>query len=175
MNDHPALAQQGTQAHKKFFLQQQQLRKRRTTSAKDEAHLTVISFALFGEVYGLELETLQEVLKVGSITRVPQSPEYLRGIINLRGNLITVIDLKKRFGAPIAEVTRDSRIMIVRHEQRSVGLLVDQVLEILQLEKQSIVPPPAHLPESKRQLIKGLGEKQDKVIILLALKHLFNH
>lgn len=156
------------QRHRRWLIETHQLNKKsKTIEGKDKGDLELISFSIMGETYGVELIHLKEILKATEIIRVPRSAESLRGIINLRGSVLTVIDLKKRLGmGGDSEITRNSRVMIVRQEKRSIGLLVDRVNEIIRLEGGSVENPPAGLPEIKRKYVKGIGKVDGHVIIL---------
>ncbi len=152
--------------YKSMFIKKSQFRQKHESDEDAEGYIDLISFSLLEEIYGIELMKLREILKATNIARVPKSPEYLMGILNLRGSLITVVDLKKRLGFANSEVTKDSRVVIVHHEERSIGFLVDKVKEIMKLDKRSIIPPPTGINATKREFIKGVGKTEEREIIL---------
>ena len=97
-----------------------------------------VTFMLEGEIYGIEVIQVQEVLRVTEIAPVPGSPDYVLGIINLRGNVVTVLDTRRRFGLPGHEITDATRIIIIESEDNIVGVLVDSVAEVVELKKSAI-------------------------------------
>lgn len=155
-----------TQEYKNLFVKKSIFRRKHEIGEDDDEYLDLIRFSLLGETYGIELTQLKEILKAKNIERIPKSPDYLMGILNLRSTLITVFDLKKRLGFASCDITKDSRIIIVEHEKRSIGFLVDKVNEIMKLEKRSIVDPPVGINNIKREFIKGVGKTRNMEIIL---------
>ncbi len=141
----------------------------RATSADEKETIDLIRFVLLNESYGIELEKLQEILKPENIVKVPGSRDHLLGIINLRGNFLTVVDLRKRFGQPGHPLTRSSRIIVIEHRNRSMGLMVDKIEEILPLNRTSLAPPPTTLSDARRRFVKAVGKTRDQVISILDL------
>jgi purine-binding chemotaxis protein CheW len=130
-----------------------------------------LTFAVSKERYGIEILTIQEIIQVPQLTRVPKSPEHTKGVINLRGKIIPVIDLRGRFG--LAEIPYNERTcIIVVHMKRGattvpIGLVVDTVLEVLDFEPREIEPSPAYGTSFDSSSILGLGRKGNIVNILL--------
>jgi purine-binding chemotaxis protein CheW len=130
-----------------------------------------LTFAVSKERYGIEILTIQEIIQVPQLTRVPKSPEHTKGVINLRGKIIPVIDLRGRFG--IVEIPYNERTcIIVVHMKRGgssvpIGLVVDTVLEVLDFEPKEIEPSPAYGDSFDSSAILGLGRKGSIVTILL--------
>ncbi|MCP4752476.1 MAG: hypothetical protein GY866_16420 [Proteobacteria bacterium] len=158
---------------RKLLLTSNQYRERGAHKEKSADYLNVICFYLLNELYGIELKTLQEIHKAQSISRVPGSSEYLKGILNLRGNLITVVDLKKRLGIDNGEVTRHARVMIVEHEQRFIGVLVDKVTNIVQLDRNDLIDPRSGFSKIETRFINKIGNTSDQVIIIPDLESIF--
>ncbi|MGK5095158.1 chemotaxis protein CheW [Deltaproteobacteria bacterium TL4] len=160
------------QQRRKWLIQSHRFRNLGQKSEKQLDYLDLISFSVENENYGIELVSLKEILKAKGIIRIPKGNPDLRGIINLRGMILTVIDLKKRLGMGTSEITRHSRIMLVRDGERSIGLLVDRVNEIIRMEKKSLSAPPSALTEEQQHFVQNVGKVHDQVIILPDLKRI---
>ncbi|HHY60068.1 MAG TPA: chemotaxis protein CheW [Clostridia bacterium] len=145
----------------------------RNTAAPMEEQLVV--FQLGNETYGIEISVVHEIIRMQSITKVPRTPEFVEGVINLRGRIIPVIDLHKRFGLPVEEETTHSRIIVVEVKGVTVGMIVDSVSEVLRLPTANIAPPPpAIVGGIETEYLRGVGKWQDKLIILLDLDRVLN-
>ena len=131
-----------------------------------------MTFKLANEVYGLEILKVREIIGLMDITRVPRSAEFIRGVINLRGKVIPVADLRLKFGMEACQATEQTVIIVVQcavgGRNLTMGLLVDQVLEVLSIEGAQIEPPPS-LGEAavEAQYVLGVGKAGDRVIFLL--------
>jgi purine-binding chemotaxis protein CheW len=142
--------------------------------AQDAAALAgkYMTFKLADEEYGLEILKVREIIGLMDITRVPRTPPYVRGVINLRGKVIPVVDLRQKFGMPACEPTEQTVIIVVQYSwaDRAVtmGILVDQVLEVRSIDGANIEPPPT-LAESAidAQCILGVGKADKRVVFLL--------
>jgi len=131
----------------------------------------IIAFKLGEEEYGVDVSQIQEIVKVRDITRVPKAPYYIKGVMNLRGNVIPVIDLRKRFSLPSKETTDQSRIIVFDIKGVKFGIVVDVVSEVMRLPKENIEPPPPiAMGGIESAYIRGVGKLQDKLIILLDLE-----
>lgn len=130
-----------------------------------EEHLVV--FRLADEYYGLDIGAVQEIILWQSVTRVPLTPEFVEGIINLRGSVIPVIDLRKRFGLKCAEPGRETRTVVVEIGALVVGLVVDGVSEVLRVPGDRISPPSAVISGVETELVRGVAKTDDRLIILL--------
>ena len=129
-----------------------------------------VLFKLDNEFYGIDILQVETIEKVMDITRVPHAQPYVQGVINLRGEVVPVINLRKRFNLSEVDFDEESRIMIISTEDMVVGLLVDSSSEVIQLEDTEIDEAP-ELGEQKDQgYIKGIGKKDERIIILLDLK-----
>src|SRR5215216_6705674 len=101
----------------------------------------VVVLDLAGEAYGVEIGRVEEIIRMQPITRIPNGPAFIEGVINLRGRVIVVLDLRKRFGLPASEPTRHSRIVVGELGEHTVGLVVDGVSEVLSLPADAVEPP----------------------------------
>lgn len=124
------------------------------------------------EEFALDVLSVQEINRMVEVTRVPKSPYFVEGVINLRGRIIPVLDLRRRFGLPASDRTDDSRIMVVLVRQRMVGLIVDEVVEVLRLPKSSIEPPPSVGNSAGVEFTQGVGRIGDRLLIVLDLNRL---
>ncbi|MES9813293.1 MAG: chemotaxis protein CheW [Candidatus Thiodiazotropha sp.] len=131
-----------------------------------------VTFILMEEVYGINVMQVQEVLRITEIAPVPGAPPYVLGIINLRGNVVTVIDTRTRFGLPTKEVDDASRIIVIESEKQVVGILVDAVAEVVELRETDIDPAPNVGTEESSRYIQGVATQEDRLLILVDLNKL---
>ena len=145
-----------------------------TNTAKnaDDPMLQWVTFRLEGETYGINVMQVQEVLRYTEIAPVPGAPTYVLGIINLRGNVVTVIDTRHRFGLPAAEVTEQTRIVIIEAEAHVVGILVDAVAEVVYLRQSEIETAPNVGNDESTRFIQGVCNKNNELLILVELDKL---
>jgi purine-binding chemotaxis protein CheW len=129
-----------------------------------------VTFRLSGETYGVNVMQVQEVLRYTEIAPVPGAPNYVLGIINLRGNVVTVLDTRNRFSLQDGEVTDATRIVIVEADEHVVGLLVDSVAEVVYLRQSEIENPPNAGHEESARFIQGVCNKNDELLILVELE-----
>jgi purine-binding chemotaxis protein CheW len=136
----------------------------------------VVTFELFGEVFGLPILDVREVIRMSPITPVPQAPAFVEGVINLRGQILPIVDLRKRFGLAPQERTDDTCIIVVELGNGvSIGLIVDAVREVEYLPADSITPPPSLVAGSiGAEYIKGISNHQDKMMIHIDLRRVFS-
>ncbi len=142
-------------------------------SKKDEV-LRWVTFQLDKEMYGVNVMQVREVLRYSDIAPVPGAPAYVLGIINLRGNVVSVIDTRMRFGLPPAEVTDNTRIMIIESERQTVGILVDSVAEVVDLNTKDIDDTPNVGTEESAKFICGVCNRGDDLLILIDLYKLLS-
>ncbi len=129
----------------------------------------LVVFVMEKEEFACGINSVREVLKMIRVTPLPRSLDFVEGVINMRGDVIPVIDLRRRFGLPEAERTDESRIIIVEVEERMVGLIVDSVREVLSLSNQQIQEAPNQVAGEKTDLITGVGKVDDRMLIILDL------
>ena len=130
-----------------------------------------LSFKLGEELFAANVGKVLEILELSKVTRVPKSPDYMRGVINLRGNVLPVVDTRIKFGMMDVEDTINTCIVVldIRIEEESVkvGLLVDMVQEVLQMDPESIQPPPSIGNKYKSEFIEGMGKVDDEFVMIL--------
>jgi purine-binding chemotaxis protein CheW len=142
-------------------------------SAEDPI-LQWVTFRLENESYGINVMQVQEVLRYTEIAPVPGAPPYVLGIINLRGNVVTVIDTRSRFALPNAETTDQTRIVIIEAENQVVGILVDSVAEVVYLRQSEIETTPNVGNDESAKFIQGVCHKNDELLILVDLEKLMS-
>ncbi|WP_144822233.1 chemotaxis protein CheW [Marinobacter piscensis] len=134
---------------------------------QDDQVLQYVTFQLENETYGLNVMQIQEVLRYTEIAPVPGAPDYVLGIINLRGNVVTVIDTRRRFGLADAEVTDASRVVVMESGDQVMGILVDSVAEVVYLKASEIETAPNVGNEESARFIQGVCNKDGELIILV--------
>ena len=132
----------------------------------------IVGFQVGRETYGVPITSLHEIVRVPEITAVPDAPSYVEGVINLRGKIVSVVDLRKRFGRPAPDVHRRNRILVVEHRGRLSGMIVDSASEVLKIPESEIEPAPSMMLESGLECITGLGKYHGRLIILLDVNKL---
>lgn len=142
----------------------------KTTS--DDPVLQWVTFRLAGETYGINVMQVQEVLRYTEIAPVPGAPGYVLGIINLRGNVVTVIDTRNRFGLESGEMTDNTRIVIIETEGHVIGILVDSVAEVVYLRQSEVETAPNVGNDESAKFIQGVCHKNDELLILIELNKL---
>ena len=137
-----------------------------------------LTFKLDDEVFALAIGKVREVLDFTSLTRVPQTPAYMRGVINLRGSVVPVMDMRLKFAMPPTEKTVNTCIIIVEIEMEGevtvLGALADSVQEVLDLEPDQIEPPPRIGTKLRTEFIRGMGKRDDQFIIILDIDRVFS-
>ncbi|NJC89325.1 MAG: chemotaxis protein CheW [Desulfuromonas sp.] len=137
-----------------------------------------VTFCLGEELFGVEVARAREILDLVPVTKVPQTPDYLLGVINLRGQVVPVVDLRVKMGLPKAETTRDSCIIVIEvqvdGEVMTVGGLADSVREVLELRDDLIEPAPRLGTKLKTEFIAGMGKLDEQFLILLEIDRVFS-
>ncbi|WP_137226501.1 chemotaxis protein CheW [Shewanella sp. MEBiC00475] len=143
-------------------------------ASKDDAVLQWVTFKLDNETYGINVMQVQEVLRYTEIAPVPGAPDYVLGIINLRGNVVTVIDTRSRFGLQSAELDDSTRIVIIEAEKQVIGILVDSVAEVVYLRRSEIDNAPNVGTEESAKFIQGVSNRDNELLILVDLDKLLS-
>ena len=133
-----------------------------------------VTFRLDGEVYGINVMQVQEVLRVSEIAPVPGAPDYVMGIINLRGNVVTVIETRKRFGLSQGEIDDSSRVVIIESGENVVGILVDSVAEVVDLKRSEIESSPNVGNDESSKYIEGVATHNENLLILVDINKLLS-
>ncbi len=135
-----------------------------------EATEHLATFFLSGEEYGIDVRLVQEIIRVSEITQVPRAPAFIKGVINLRGRIIPVIDLKRKLGlGEVSEAARQSRIVVVKVRDRLVGLLVDGASQVLKVPVASVEAAPEEVVEIDANYLRGVAKLENRLIILMDL------
>ena len=142
---------------------------------EDTQHGRFLTFTLEDEVYGIEIRYVTEIIGIQSITRVPEVPPYVKGIINLRGKIIPVIDIRLKFGREPMEYNDRTCIVVIDINEVTVGLIVDKVDEVLTIEDDGIAAPPASKTGFENRYIKGIGKFGGNVQLLLDCEKLLKN
>jgi purine-binding chemotaxis protein CheW len=134
--------------------------------------MQLVSFILDDVEYGIDILSVHEIMRMPNIARLPNTPPFIKGVINLRGNVIPVVDVRERFGFPVAKITDLTRIIVIESMEKLVGLLVDNVHQVVRLPESNI-DPPAELVEGVSEVfIKGIGRLNKRLIVILNLNNM---
>ncbi len=141
----------------------------RASSGREDRGGKFLTFFLAGEEYGLEILKVQEIIGIMEITPVPRTPDHIRGVINLRGKVIPIVDLRLKFSMEAAERTSETCIIVVEANRRQTGIVVDQVSEVLDILSEEIEDAPAFGADVRTDYILGIGKSQGHVKLLLEI------
>jgi len=134
--------------------------------------LHIVGFQVGRETYGVPITSLHEIVRVPEITAVPDAPEHMEGVINLRGKIVSVIDLRKRLGAKNVTASRRNRILVVEHRGRLCGLMVDSASEVLKVPAADVEPAGTVFQDAGLHWVTGLGKHRGRLIVLLDMNKL---
>jgi purine-binding chemotaxis protein CheW len=140
-----------------------------TSRLEKKMEQQIVVFELANEHYGVDIASVESIVKLQSITNVPQAPSFVEGVTNLRGSVLPVIDLRKRFGLQARDISKDSRIVVVSLNKTKVGMIVDSVSEVLRIPEETIEPAPPMVTSVNSSFITGIAKVDHKLIILLDL------
>ncbi|HSV32346.1 MAG TPA: chemotaxis protein CheW [Atribacteraceae bacterium] len=143
------------------------MNQRANTVSTNEQQL--VAFQLGEETYGIDIARVQEIIRLQQITEVPGAPDFVEGVINLRGRVIPVIDLRKRFALAKREDRKSARIIVVEVHPHTVGMIVDAVDEVLRITEDQIEPPSPLIASIEAEYIRGVGKLPDRLLVLLDL------
>jgi len=142
---------------------------KRTSAEKGGKYLT---FTLAEEEYGIGILKVKEIIGMMPITLIPQTPRYVKGVINLRGNVIPVVDVRKRFGFSRAKVTDLTRIIVIETSDKLTGLMVDNVHQVVRISRNNVDPPSELIEGVSEEYIWGIGRLKDRLIVILNLSNI---
>jgi purine-binding chemotaxis protein CheW len=137
-----------------------------------DKELQVVGFRIGRETFGLPISMVREIVRVPEITTVPNAPDYIEGVINLRGRIIPVVDLRKRFGVKSVEPNKKNRIVVVELGTRAIGLIVNSASEVLRIPPSEIEEPHSVFQEGELDFITGVGKLNGRLVILLDLERI---
>ena len=137
-----------------------------------EKDLQVVGFRIGSETYGVRIGAVREIVRVPEITSVPSAPEAIEGVINLRGKIIPVMDLRKRFGEKQVALNKQNRILVVEHSGKLAGLIVDSASEVLKIPAADVEAAPSVFQEGGLNCVSGLGKVRGRLVVLLDMNKL---
>lgn len=141
---------------------------------QDDELLQLVTFSIGEEEFGVNILKVQEIIRTMEITKVPRSPEFVEGVINLRGKVIPIIDLRRRFGLASKQGDKDTRIIVIEINSVIVGFVVDAVSEVLRIPAGTVEPPPPVVAGVESDYISGVGQLKDRLLIMLDLDRLLS-
>lgn len=142
---------------------------------EQSAERQLVVFDLAGEVYGVNIETVREIIRMQTVTGVPDAPPFVEGVINLRGRVIPVVDLRKRFALTVTEVTEESRVVVVDIGGEDIGVIVDAVTEVLRISGDSIEATSNLVTTEDSYYLEGIAKVDDRLVILLDIERALAH
>jgi purine-binding chemotaxis protein CheW len=145
-----------------------------SSAAAIARELHIVGFQVGRETYGVPITSLHEIVRVPEITAVPDAPEFMEGVINLRGKIVSVMDLRKRLGEKKVTTSKRNRILVVEHRGRLCGLIVDSASEVLKIPAADVEASPAALQEDGLNCVTGLGKYKGRLIVLLDMARLLD-
>ncbi len=149
--------------------------KAQTIQHADSDLMQLVIFQLGGEEFGVDIMAVQEIIKMPEITAIPQAPEYVAGVINLRGRIIVVIDLGKKFNILSSEKNEEYKIIVVELGDQVIGMMVDSVSEVMRIPNTSVDPAPEIIPSGvSTNYIQGVGKLDGRLLILLDLRNVLS-
>ncbi|MFW6180229.1 MAG: chemotaxis protein CheW [Spirochaetota bacterium] len=151
------------------------MEKQQIESQLNEETDQIISFVVGRENFGVLIREVKEVIRIREITRLPKAPDFVKGVINLRGDVIPVIDLREKFSMEVEDYTDMTRVIVVEVDGKSIGMVVDSVSHVLRLSRDQIDPAPPLVGGLAGEYIKGVGKLDEKLIILLNIERILSH
>lgn len=142
------------------------------TDARDDDLIQLVTFRIGEEEFGVDILAVQEIIRMMQITMVPRAPEFIEGVINLRGKVIPVINMRTRFNKPTLDQDSNTRIVVMELENKIVGFLVDGVSEVLRIPESTVEDPPPVVAGIGAEYIRGIGKLDNRLLILLNLDNL---
>lgn len=144
----------------------------KATDAHDDDLIQLVTFRIGEEEFGVDILAVQEIIRMMQITMVPRAPEFIEGVINLRGKVIPVINMRTRFNKPTLDQDSNTRIVVMELENKIVGFLVDGVSEVLRIPESTVEDPPPVVAGIGAEYIRGIGKLDNRLLILLNLDNL---
>ncbi|MBZ7987209.1 chemotaxis protein CheW [Campylobacter canadensis] len=151
--------------------QQEQVRSNNAAEVKDDAIRQLVGFMIDEEEYAIPILSIQEIIKPIEYTRVPSVPDYVLGVFNMRGNVIPLIDLAKRFGLGSSKHTAHTRYIVLKGEEGNIGFVIDKLTEAIKIKESNIDQPPETLLKEKG-MIDGIGKQENSILTILKVEAL---
>ena len=145
----------------------------RGSGRADNPVIQLVGFRLDNEDYAIAITKIQEIILIKPITRIPQVPDFIEGLINLRGSVIPIVNLRKRFGLHPRELDDETRIIVVNIHDKTVGCIVDAVTQVMRINRDQIQPPPLGVLAVNHRYLAGLAKLDDRLMIILDIEKLF--
>ncbi|KAB1441136.1 chemotaxis protein CheW [Pseudodesulfovibrio senegalensis] len=142
---------------------------------QDDELIQLVTFSIGVEEFGVDILQVQEIIRTMEITNVPRAPDFVEGVINLRGKVIPIVDLRKRFGLEGREHDKHTRIIVIEISMMIVGFVVDSVSEVLRIPANTVEPPPPVVSGLESEYIEGVGNMDDRLLVLLDLNQLLSN
>jgi purine-binding chemotaxis protein CheW len=136
--------------------------------------IQLVGFRLDNENYAIAITKIQEIILIKPITRIPQVPDFIEGLINLRGSVIPIVNLRKRFGLLPRDLDDDTRIIVVNVQDKTVGCIVDAVTQVMRINRDQVQPPPLGVLAVNHRYLAGLAKLDDRLMIILDIEKLFD-
>ncbi len=144
-----------------------------TKAVQDSELIQLVTFRIGDEEFGVDILSVREINRMMDITRVPKAPFFVEGVVNLRGKVIPVINLRRRFEMPERDVDKETRIIVVEVKTKTIGFIVDSVSEVLRIPSDTVEPPPPFCADVDAEYINGVGKLDEKLLIMIDLEKLF--
>lgn len=141
----------------------------RQMTTTDDAFEQLVVMEIANERYGVDIGAVNTIIRMQEITAIPRTPDFVEGVINLRGSIVPVIDLRKRLGVVVGDTTKASRIVVVEAADQVIGMIVDAVLETLRLANDAVEPPSPVVSSADSAYVRGVGKQGNRLVILLDL------
>jgi purine-binding chemotaxis protein CheW len=145
-----------------------------TRDDKKQLEKELVLFELGKEIYGVDISVVIEIIRMQPITKVPKAPFFVEGVINLRGKVIPIVDMRKRFGLPSAEQNKDNRIMVLDSGGQNIGIIIDAVTEVLRIPSDSVEPPSDIIVSAASDYLLGIAKHDKNMIILLDMERVLS-
>jgi len=140
----------------------------------DHSVVQLVGFRLDEEDYAIAITKIQEIILMKPITRIPQAPDFIEGLINLRGSVIPIVHLRKRFGLPAREFDDETRTIVVNLHDRTFGCIVDAVTQVMRINTEELQPVPISVRSVARQYISGVAKLEEQLLIILDIEKVFD-
>ncbi len=137
--------------------------------------LQIVGFRVGRETFGIPIAQVHEIVRVPEITAVPNAPEFVEGVMNLRGKIVPVVDMRKRFGEQLPQPSNRNRVVVAEVDRKLVGLIVDTASEVLKIPSSQVEPAPSVFQEAELTYVTGMGKLRDRLIILIDLSKVLQH